>query len=374
MTITEFKIKKLWGVNSYNIKIKNNKLILVAENGEGKTIILRLIYYFLSKQWDKLSEYDFDSISAIIDDKEYEVIHGNLSNNISSSQLKKISSRYPIYSDFILGKGDFQNKGLTKLLEENTLSELKNPIKINIYAEQNSIPDTIFETIIQTVNDFKFSQINFDFNIPILFLPTYRRIEQDFDKIFKNFNYSKKIERNKTIKKEKNNTEDEFDFIKIWNEILSERWKENNKTLELAEFGLKDIIAKLSFGKYDIIGLENFTTKCNSFLVNKKFVFENSEIKVKLNNNENKYELNKENIFSSGEKQIISIFFYLYLNEQEYFVIFDEPELSISINWQERLLEELSEACTGYVVATHSHSIVTEIQENYLFSIDDILE
>lgn len=373
MTITEFKIKKLWGVYSYNIKIENNKLILVAENGEGKTIILRLFYYFLSKQWDKLSGYDFKSISAIIDGENYKINKTDFSKNVTEKQLKAIKEKYPIYADFITSKGDFKKRGLFELLQENTLSELKNPVKINIYSEQHSIPDTVFEDIIQIISNIKFEHIDFKYHIPVLFLPTYRRIEQDFDKIFQDFNYSGIVE--KKLAGNKDVIEDDIDIIKVWNEIIAENWNKNDETLELAEFGLKDIEFKLNKAiKNNNKKVEVFIKKCNSFFVNKELLFDNLKIKVKLNNSDNKHELNKENIFSSGEKQIISIFFYLYLNEQKYFVIFDQPELSISINWQERLLEELSEACTGYVVATHSHSIVTETQEDYLFSIDDILE
>ncbi len=202
-------------------------------------------------------------------------------------------------------------------------------------------------------------------------MPTYRRIEQDFDKIFKDFNYTEKIDNTKN-----NNENDEFDFIKTWNEIISERWSKDDETLELVEFGLNDIEFKLdkAVKSKKIKKVTAFIEKCNSFFINKELTLNNSIINVKLSNSDKKFELNTENIFSSGEKQIISIFFYLYLNEQNYFVIFDEPELSISIRWQERLLEELSNSCSGYIVATHSHSIVTEEQEKYLFSIDNLLE
>ncbi len=144
--------------------------------------------------------------------------------------------------------------------------------------------------------------------------------------------------------------------------------------MELVEFGLKDIEFKLNKAveSNNIEIVNGFINKCNSFFVNKLLFLDKTKVKVKLAKNNTIHELNQQDIFSSGEKQIISIFFYLFLNSEKYFLIFDEPELFISIRWQERLLNELSEVCLGYVVATHSHSIVTDEQEKYLFSVDEL--
>lgn len=46
--ITNFEIKKLHGYKNLKIKFKDNKLILVGENGSGKTSVLRIFYYFLT--------------------------------------------------------------------------------------------------------------------------------------------------------------------------------------------------------------------------------------------------------------------------------------------------------------------------------------
>ncbi|MBL0262586.1 MAG: AAA family ATPase [Leptospiraceae bacterium] len=71
MNLTNIKITKLWGSNSYDIKIKDNVLIVVGENGSGKSTILKLIYLFLSKQWERINEIQFEKIEAVIDGKSY---------------------------------------------------------------------------------------------------------------------------------------------------------------------------------------------------------------------------------------------------------------------------------------------------------------
>ncbi len=66
MKITVFKIKKLYGRQDFVLKFKDNRLILVGENGAGKTTVLRMLFLFLSGQWDELSKYPFESISVIL--------------------------------------------------------------------------------------------------------------------------------------------------------------------------------------------------------------------------------------------------------------------------------------------------------------------
>lgn len=63
------------------------------------------------------------------------------------------------------------------------------------------------------------------------------------------------------------------------------------------------------------------------------------------------------NTLSSGEKQIISIFSRLYLElKEKYIVLIDEPELSLSMEWQKRLLPDMLAApsCSQLIAITHS--------------------
>lgn len=48
IAVTEFKVSKLFGQNDIALKFRDNMLILVGENGSGKTTILRIMYLFLS--------------------------------------------------------------------------------------------------------------------------------------------------------------------------------------------------------------------------------------------------------------------------------------------------------------------------------------
>jgi predicted ATPase len=59
---------------------------------------------------------------------------------------------------------------------------------------------------------------------------------------------------------------------------------------------------------------------------------------------------------SSGEKQMISLFARLYLYPKEKLVLIDEPELSLSIDWQRKILPDIlnSNLCKQVIAITHS--------------------
>ena len=59
---------------------------------------------------------------------------------------------------------------------------------------------------------------------------------------------------------------------------------------------------------------------------------------------------------SSGEKQMISIFSKLFLYPKEKIFLIDEPELSLSIDWQRSVLVDIMSAdqCSQMIAITHS--------------------
>lgn len=75
---------------------------------------------------------------------------------------------------------------------------------------------------------------------------------------------------------------------------------------------------------------------------------------------------------SSGEKQIVSLFSHLYLSGQKNsFVIIDEPELSLSVPWQKRLLPDILNKCNGFIAVTHSPFIFDNELRTYVHSLEE---
>jgi predicted ATP-binding protein involved in virulence len=112
--------------------------------------------------------------------------------------------------------------------------------------------------------------------------------------------------------------------------------------------------------------LRQFVDKCNSYLNNKKLFYDDEKIKliIKLDNGE---QMDLSNL-SSGEKQIISTLSKVYLNpDKKFIILFDEPELSLSITWQEKLLTDILESGNIFflMAVTHSPFIVNNDLEEY---------
>ena len=80
---------------------------------------------------------------------------------------------------------------------------------------------------------------------------------------------------------------------------------------------------------------------------------------------------------SSGEKQIVSLFAKLYLDIDNSFVLLlDEPELSLSVFWQEKLLPDIlrSQKCKLMLAVTHSPFIYNNSLEDYAQAISDFIK
>ncbi|WP_433751891.1 AAA family ATPase [Paenibacillus amylolyticus] len=101
--------------------------------------------------------------------------------------------------------------------------------------------------------------------------------------------------------------------------------------------------------------IKGFANVCNGYLNGKKVIYNESKVEISVIQNNGK-EIELKNL-SSGEKQIISLFAKIYLEtESELIVLFDEPELSLSIEWQRMLLPDVlkSERCSFLLTVTHS--------------------
>ena len=121
--------------------------------------------------------------------------------------------------------------------------------------------------------------------------------------------------------------------------------------------------------------VKSFCQICNEYLNDKHFIYNESSVEVDIfrKNTEDKVSLNK---LSSGEKQIISIFSKLYLENidknKNLIVLFDEPELSLSLPWQKRLLPDIidSNKCAFLLSVTHSPFIFDNELDKYAIGMD----
>ncbi|NEP46867.1 MAG: ATP-binding protein, partial [Okeania sp. SIO2H7] len=85
-------------------------------------------------------------------------------------------------------------------------------------------------------------------------------------------------------------------------------------------------------------------------------IYDEANVDISIIETRNNTPIDLSNL-SSGEKQIVSIFGKIYLDpSKDFIVLFDEPELSLSIEWQRNLLPDIlkSNKCKLLLAVTHS--------------------
>ncbi len=112
--------------------------------------------------------------------------------------------------------------------------------------------------------------------------------------------------------------------------------------------------------------LKNYANICSEYFTSKDVRYDESRITVEVLAAYQKDPLNY-NQLSSGEKQIASLFADIYLyGDRKLAILFDEPELSLSVEWQERLLTDIikSDRCIFLLAMTHSPFIFKNLVEH----------
>ena len=389
--LKSFSIYGLFETQDVHIPFDEDIKILIGENGLGKTQILNMLYCILNRNIEKLIGYSFDSLELVFYDNTAFVIKKiNIDDYLHMKKQKHEMFRRGINPDI------YNTKQTLKDLSDN-FQQIKEKLE----------------------------------NITILYFPTYRRVEEDL----KNLGYDEnKFPKGKNeliqfgmkdVKKRFTDIENSIDallkegFSKISGEILSqlvsgfeeadmsilEKIDENDIEIILSRVGkeLSDgeknkIRNIITYQKIENPSLFYFLRKlieiyerqkplddfvkvyrdvCNKYLVNKKVFYDESAIKIyiKLDATGEEIELSK---LSSGEKQIISILSKIYLSakEERFIILFDEPELSLSMTWQKQLLPDIidSKKCDFLLAVTHSPFIFDNKLDRYAVGLNEYIK
>lgn len=453
--IEYLEIIGLYGQRDYLVEFENNQLILVGENGTGKSTISSIFYYVITGQWKKLWKFDFEKISISVDKKAYNITKDDVSQLIDVDQPNS-KTQYIFHK---LREMGLEPEDALESFSPRIYRALSGDLHMSassmrkILGELAENQDNLSDQLPNDIVEFQ-KKVNFH----VLYLPTYRRIERDLKSIFpaleedirkytRNRNdfsdFKKHIELvefgmedvsdmiSKTMKsidyqfraslheltsgyirvilrKEYENTdvsilndidEDALDDIlqKIDESVFSET---DQRTLRetIKKFGDRDpkseidklsahIITKLILlhkTQYERESrVREFANVCNRYLQGKAFEFDNKEFELPIKpvDEHDKFLVSRNDeiklsMLSSGEKQIVSLFSHLYLSgHNDFFIIIDEPELSLSVPWQKTFLTDMldSSKCKGMVAVTHSPFIYSNKLETKAHAIQEFI-
>ena len=324
--IENVEIKNLFHEKDVNWNLKRVN-VLVGKNGLGKSTILRLIDSAITQNpcedWKVCDEasikFNNNNYSTIKKDlKEFKKYFEKFNNSGSLSELVEKTIR---------------NNSLAKELDQEIIEELKNQVINDFNQELNNLnKKSIGEN----------SLIGYSLKSDLEDLKT---------EFISTINMSANSINNITTSSGKNTT---LLDIEIDNEI--KRMIDNCKRNKDFDLRLK------------------LTTALNSFFeeTNKKIYFEDDAIKIISGSNK---KLQFQNL-SSGERQIIFIFLKVINGGVDRsLILMDEPEISLHLSWQEKLLDEITKIneSSQIIIVTHSPAIVMNGWFDCLVDIGDIL-
>lgn len=429
MNSTNLKSFKIFGLfGRYDVELPFDKQVnvFIGENGLGKTTILNCLYYVLQKKYSQLENIHFQQIEISFQNSSTPLI---ISKADVIAYNQKRNGRRAVYDedyfDFLLSELRLTSKDLDVLSVDEfdylvrhysnmqgipmhiARKRLSNMMEVHNIAKHRHIKGD--DKKIQALN----KAINENLSERIIYLPTYRRIENDFSNLNirnEELNNSEMLIRfgmsdvqkyiDTILDQIRNLAVEGFnkmtglllgqytdgdniaygyniidlEIVKIVLDRLGDKIDLATKRniVELIEtdkiYGhdylhllnlLHKLIANYDQQKHYDDRIKGFVNTCNKYLNDKQFRYNpsNLTLKIYMDDATEDQEPVKLTQLSSGEKQIVSLFSKLYLeSDEKSIVIIDEPELSLSIKWQQMLLPDImrSQNCKFLLTVTHS--------------------
>lgn len=433
--IKSFRVEGLFGTNNVDIIFDENKKILIGENGLGKTQILNLLYYTLTRNFMRLNDFNFEKLIIVFENDKKNTVE------IKKEEIQKtIDKLYkaPEIKEFIKEFGYSQFEFLSRKFSQKKRNsyELERMLETNSKYRKYPI-HRLFRYFEDFEKEFKFNPVFKEFDIKIknalgqseiMYFPTYRRVEEDLhnlgynddefleeestliqfgmddvqrkftllenkiDNLLKNgiSNFTKDLLKIITSNNSKvdsdifdkiNDTDLEIIFSRIGSTLDVVTQEAVKKSVQSKEFPndasallLQKLVELYDEQKPLDKAIKIFRDICNKYLINKEIFYDESGIKIYVKSKITDDKINLKDL-SSGEKQIISIFSKVYLSSEEkrFVVLFDEPELSLSMTWQKELLPDIvnSDKCDFLLAVTHSPFIFDNELDKYAVGLNE---
>lgn len=452
--IKTFKINKLYGHKDVELQFNGRVLILIAGNGSGKTTILNALHAFLRRRFTRLRALSFDSIECKFNDdsEPTRLSKSQLTlerDEVANEKLSRLAEAGGVSAEelyeFVCGsyqaeRGSqaYRTHPLVRRLFEvsplgfDELTTQLDDLREALGDNESSEIKTVKQRIAMAMRD-----------IEIVYLPTYRRIENPLlsprgqsretrmhERLIRRrerspeptqVNYgledvearlgelSQEVERISSLQYRSISAtiidealSNAVDSVKVTTgdlpkiesltrflrrvsrsdrtSLFDPQSKESDESTqkriaaitEMYQSGrindpdqnvLRYFLSRLSpvIEKTHVIerNLQRFVDSCNRYLGDssdeKSFAYEPNSMRVTVVNRFTGTEVPLGQL-SSGEKQVVSMLARLYLYNGQSLVLIDEPELSLSIEWQRKILPDMMDSGSIVQLLAITHS------------------
>lgn len=350
-----FSVVGLHGAKDIKIPFDDQLTVITGENGCGKTSALKLMWYLLSPNVERAyREVDFDEAFLKTD---------------------RFSIRFSKYERVV--EFESEDPGRTIVVRDECDDESKD-VSVYLAPDESWYSRTKFEFDLETINRLIKKQ-----HSSSLFFPTYRRIEEsdsassdDMRQLSRAIrDYSQKVSVDKHRLIASVSTKDIKDLIvskyaalseralslrgELLNGIVSTIADTKNGDSDDAKAALASIRGSILEAEEKQADLFSSFDKMKEMIAN--FIDDKA---VRINNTicfgDTDRMVGADNL-SAGEKQVLSFLAYNAFYQSAPLII-DEPELSLHIDWQRKLLPMLlsQETSNQIIVATHSPFIYSK--------------
>lgn len=413
--VKSLSISGLWGERDIDLTFHADVNVLVGPNGCGKTTVLNLIRYVLYGEVQELSELQFDKIVLGLEAfRGASKLKLEVTSQESSLVYKIAGKEYEIATDSFVQRKYVRmhpnrKRRIARVLVED-LSSIVPFVWLPI-TRRLPIPEdeaTYFESSVREVRNRRHRLESVDQRLFELLreLSGYRaKMDAQLAKRYKEFErsvlslilFSKEFDRQVALS-EVPTEQDKQQLLKAFSDagLLDSKMRERiDEHFEAARNAVREnrgdavtleellvlplvrrtkemvkLASKLELQRAEIFfQLRVFERIVNEFLGGKRLsVLDDGAVRFARESKGEDCQFPPDQL-SSGEKQILILLIEALLREREPVVyVVDEPELSLHIEWQEKLLQSLVDLAqqVQVIVATHSPDIVGPFREKVI--------
>lgn len=412
--IKSIKINGFWGRGEVECNFNEDVNIIIGRNGTGKTTLMNILHSVLTCDLNGLAESGFESVEVFLKSSENEKtvsvyrLDGGEDRERGIEEVLYTIDEHEYRVPLLAALAHRQSPMLRRRVEadvlevRNALSSLLRISSISVYRlrhdEDLEVRDR-YGTRITAPVDYRLDgvlndlaqycaelgmkeqdvsrQLQKDVLISILYNASEQHTQlsiSDYDRENEETELKKAYAQLKVIDKDvahkiKLHTKA---IEQVIEDIRSKKDKIDIKPLEA--YGKTKKVIELSLEankKTKLINsqLELFLEKLKSFMPEKDFVIESGRLVVK-----NTFGDIKISRLSSGEKQLIILLIEALLQrEQDYLLLADEPEISLHIEWQGKIIPAVRELNpqAQVIVATHSPEVAAPYRDK-IFNMSEI--